>query len=285
MTIATTVENPQSPAEGKTIILINDGLRETFVPASSKQVQEAKELDADEPIERFIIPQQICKDGSGFASVGRITRITPFDAFGRRILEMQTSRGLEQVLQGVTEITPEWTKIECIDTPRLRFTWDMRIATSTIPRDTLSLILSKLVDPKNIEDRLKIVRLYIQSQRFKDAEDELQSIVQAFPGQQPRFVQMITLLHQMHARRGLDEIEKRMAAGQHQLSMSLLKNFPAEKVAGEVLQRVREMLDDYGRQEDRRQHTLKRLDELLAEVKDTASSFARPTSSKRSKPS
>ena len=268
-TIATTVENPQSPADGKSILLINDGLREIFVPTSLKQVQELKELE-DEPIERFIVPQQVCHNGSGFASVGRIVRITPFDAFGHRVIEMQTNRGIESVLQGVTEITPEWTKIECIDTPRLRFTWDMRIATNTIPRDTLSLILSKLVDPTNIEDRLKVVRLYIQSQRFKDAEDELQSIVEAFPGQQPRFVQMITLLHQMHARRGLEEIEKRMAAGQHQLSLSLLNNFPAEKVAGEVLQRVREMLADYQRQEDQRLHTLKRLDELLAEVKDTA---------------
>lgn len=269
-TISTTVENPQSPAEGKSIILVNDGLREIFVPASPKQVQEVNERDADEQVERFIIPQQVCVGGSQFASVGRIVKITPFDVFGHRSIEMQTNRGIEAVLQGVTEITPEWTKLECIQTNNLRFTWDMRIATNTIPRDTLAVILSKQIDQKNIEDRLKVVRLYIQSQRFKDAEDELGSILQAFPDQQARFQQMVVLLHQMHARRGLEEIEKRMAAGQHQLTMSLLQNFPAEKVAGEVLQRVREMLDDYKKQEERRLLAIRRLEELLEQVKDTA---------------
>ena len=45
----------------------------------------------------------------------------------------------------------------------------MRIATSSIPRDTLHKILLKQIDPKNVEHYKKIARFYLQCERYEEA--------------------------------------------------------------------------------------------------------------------
>lgn len=263
--ISTLVVNPQGAnAAANDIVLIDDGLRQVYQPF--RQVTETNELDAGEPVESFIIPQQVCDNGAGVATVGPIVRVTPFDEYGRRILAMRTQRGVEEVIQGITEITPEWTKIECVDTLKIRYTWDMRIATSSIPRDMLSMILHKQVDPKNLDQRLKVVRLYLQSERFKDAEQELQGIVADFPQQQAQYQPTIVRLQQLHARRILEEIEKRRDVGQDELCLAMLKSFPAQNVAGVILQRVRGMLDEYEGNEKRIRTAIAKIDELLGNL-------------------
>ena len=76
----------------------------------------------------------------------------------------------------ITEITPEWTKVEGVT-----YMWDMRIDTHTIPQEQLHKILWKLIDPKQIEDRKKIARFDLQSERYKDARAELEGILKDFP--------------------------------------------------------------------------------------------------------
>ena len=53
----------------------------------------------------------------------------------------------------------------------------MRIATSSIPRQQLSKILYQALDPKDADQRLRVVRLYLQSERYNDARDELNPAV------------------------------------------------------------------------------------------------------------
>ena len=66
-------------------------------------------------------------------------RVTPFDEFGRRIFEMQGKEGVIPVVQGITEITPTYAKVEGLAGPKA-IVWDQRIATSSIPRDVLDKI-------------------------------------------------------------------------------------------------------------------------------------------------
>ena len=89
-------------------------------------------------------------------------RVQPFDEFGRRIFTMPHRQGPFDVVQGITELTPEWAKVEGIS-----HVWDMRIATSSIPCDTLHKILLKQIDPKNIEHYKKIARFYIQKRALQ----------------------------------------------------------------------------------------------------------------------
>ena len=64
------------------------------------------------------------------------------------------------------------------------------------------------IDPTRPDERLKIVRLYVQSERYKDAREELESIVTDFPDLKELEIE-VRSLRQMGARRLLKEIEMR----------------------------------------------------------------------------
>jgi hypothetical protein len=59
--------------------------------------------------------------------------------------------------------------------------WDMRLATSSIPRETLSRILSTSVKKEDLEGRLQLVRLYMEGERYRDAGNELEQVLKDFP--------------------------------------------------------------------------------------------------------
>lgn len=269
--LASVIDSPKAANLAKTMVLVDDGLRRVYVP--QRQVQSVNELDAGDPIEKFDIPQHISEAGNRVAAVGEIFGFTEFDEYGRRVIRIDTNQGPQAIIQGITEITPEWTKLECVDAEGIHYVWDMRIATNTIPRAVLGRILEKRVDPKSLDQRLKIVRLYIQSERFKDAELELQQLLGDFPNlppdQKALFEQTGVRLRQTSARRVLDEIEARRKAGQHRLAYSLLQSFPTEKVAGETLQAVSGLVKEYDQAEARGKLALRRFDELLRDIKDS----------------
>lgn len=243
--IASMGANPLNPGavagqvKVEQIVFVDDDLRRVFF--SSMQVQAIAPRQTTH--ERIRIEQRVAGGSRRVAAVGPIIRVTPFDEHGRRIFSMNTGQGPVHVVQGVTEITPTYTKVEGL-LGRNSYVWDMRVATSSIPRETLSKILMRQIDPQNADDRLRLVRLYIQAERFRDAREELEAVIADFPALADLQKQVVAL-HQMSSRRLIQEIELRRAAGQHALAYSMLDQFPAEGVAGEILLQVRDMLDQY----------------------------------------
>lgn len=247
------------------ILVLDDGLRRTFL--SKRLVREVNET-ANSPGERIYVRQNVAQNGSKIGGVGPILEITPFDQFGRRIFSMRASGGPLHVVQGITEVTPTWTRVQGLE-GRRSYVWEMRIATSSIPRETLSKILSGSINTQQVDDRLKIVRLYIQSERYEDARAELEGIINDFPDQQ-ELQDLVRALRQMGARRLLQEIEMRATAGQHRLAQGLLAQFPSEGVAGEVLQKVREIQENYKAQQARGVLLLKEINANLDKLQDPA---------------
>lgn len=247
------------------ILFTNDDLRRTFV--SKRQVQKYLE-DEGQLQEKFTVHQKILRSGRSVRSVGPVIEIQPFDEFGRRIFTFNTVAGPVNVIQGITLITPQWSKVE-----GLNYIWDMRIATSSIPRDILHKILIKQIDPKKIEHRKRIASFYLQSERYQQAREELEAILKDFPDH-PEIKQQLTptirALRQMGAQQLLKELRLRRGAGQHRLVMEKLKVFPSEGVAGEILQEVREMVQEYDTLDARGKETLEQFDAELAKIKDTA---------------
>ncbi len=143
----------------------------------------------------------------------------------------------------------------------------MRIATSSIPRDTLSRILSTAVRRDDLEGRLQVVRLYLQSERYRDAGTELEQIVKDFP-ERKDLEQDIRQLRQLAARLILREIELWADAGQHQRARHFLENFPSEGVAGETLAEVRERMDKYAAEDARRKNVLEELEAQVGKIAD-----------------
>jgi len=248
------------------IVLFDDDLRRVFV--SSNQIASVAE---SEPVthERIRIRQRVAQGPQTIGGVGPIIRITPFDEWGRRIFTMNTARGSIDVVQGITLITPTYCKVEGLLGGTNSYKWSSRIRTSSIPRQTLSKILMNQIDPKNPDDRLRIVRLYIQAERDKDAQLEVASIIKDFPDIEG-MDRLVKELRQSHARRLIKELRTRAKAGQHGLAINMAKNFPVKGVADETLLSVQEILGEFNEQASLGQKTLDLFDKLVVAINDEA---------------
>lgn len=244
--IGTNVFGSSSPGgvDVRSIFMLDDGLRRTYFSTYQKEAMR----EQIETLERIQLRQPVARRGDLVGAVGPLFRSpTPFDEYGRRTISLMTAKGRTEVVQGITEITPIYTKVQGLQADRA-YVWDMRIATSSIPRATLSSILRTHLSDQDVDERLSIVRLYLQARRFDDAEAELRSAIDDFPELKDLETQLRSL-HQQHAQQRLDEIKLRRAAGQHLLATGWLQNFPELDVAGELLLEVRELIANYADQQ------------------------------------
>ncbi len=107
----------------------------------------------------------------------------------------------------------------------------------------------------------------MQAERYFDARAELEQVMKDFPNEEgPK--EAIGGLRQLAARVLLKEVLARKAAGQHKTAYNYLKNFPGQGVANTILQQVREELDGYTKLNEQRDATIKRLRELIKEMKE-----------------
>ncbi|MBN2579276.1 MAG: tetratricopeptide repeat protein [Pirellulales bacterium] len=257
--------DPEGVGEVPLILLIDDGLRRTYIPLNF--VQEVREGDEKQVEEKFQIYQPVKRGGQTVRSAGPALRVQPFDEFGRRIYTMYARGGSGDVIQGITELTPHWAKVEGIS-----HVWDMRIATSSLPRDTLQKILLKQIEPENAEHVKKIARFYLQAERYEEAQKILEALLQKFPDR-PELKEQITAtvrsIRQLSAQRLLKELKLRRRAGQHRLVYEKLQQFPSRDVAGEILQGARVLIQDYDAKIARRKKILEQIDYLISRISST----------------
>jgi predicted esterase len=275
--IAKLADNPlKSKGEEVALItLVDDELRRVFLPTS--QILRITEVETGEIPEQIAIRQAVARSGSRINRVGPIVKISPFDQFGRRTFTMMSEKGPLDVVQGVTKITPLWTRVEGLITKgKTPLIWDMRLATSSLPRDQLHAILARYIDPKNLEQRLRVVRLFLQQDRYLDAQKELEGVIKDFPDQKD-LEKQVQSLRQLYARSIVREIDVRRQAGQHNLARALLEKFPTEDVAGETLEQVREMLGHY-------KHTVRQIEELLSNLKAVVDQIEDPSTKQKCQP-
>ncbi|WP_146574358.1 carboxylesterase family protein [Botrimarina hoheduenensis] len=246
------------------IVVIDDGLRRIYLHKSS--VREVLDESAEPSIRiRLKDWQNVAERGFSLGSIGAATRVTPFNEYGRRIFETLTADGPIAVVQGVTEVTPVYTRVQGLRADPRTYVWDQRLATSSIPRDTLERILQNAVPRDDLDARLQVVRLYLQAERYRDSRRELEAVQRDFANRPTatgvNFADEIRTLRRLSAQRLLDEIRLRRDAGQYQLAATLLESFPAEGVPGETLRAVRELLDEIDTQREQREQALQSLRE------------------------
>ena len=263
-------DNPiQVPGQGgqakaTPILLIDDDLRRVFVPKLSL----ASVINpAAEPMVRIDLSkwQNVARAGGTIGSVGPSLGISPFDKFGRRIYEMQTLDGPLAVVQGITMLTPRYAKVEGLRGQPRQIVWDMRLATSSIPKDVLAEILSNAVSKDNPQDWLQIVSFYLQAERYGYAQRELEQLIRRFPKMKNLQTEVLNL-RQLWAQRLLKELELRREAGQHKLVDRLLEKFPDEGVASETLQQVRETFERYAKDANQLLKAEEQLQALVAKL-------------------
>lgn len=246
------------------ILIVDDGLRRTYV--ATRDLQPTPPTEEEKTV-RFRLWQNVADHGGYLASVGPRLGAEPWDPFGRRTFHMQSPDGPLSIIQGITEITPLYVRIEGLTGARRPVQWDMRLATSSVPRDQLTAMLHQLIDDNDYEGRLQIVQLYLQAERYPEASKELQEVLADFPDRD-ELKDNLRQLRQLAARSILKELEMRRQAGQDNLVQTLLPNFPAEEVAGETLQQVRQVLNEYEQLAARRELYFTRLEEEVGKIKD-----------------
>jgi len=256
--------DPEGAGPLNLILLMDNDLCRTFV--SKRLLQEVRQDALGQGEEKFNIPQRELHSGQTIRSVGPAMRLQPFDEFGRRIFTMYTVRGPVDIIQGITELTPHWAKVEGIT-----HVWDMRIATNSIPRDVLHKILLKQINPQDIEQQKKIARFYLQSERYGEARKILDNLLAANPDRKDLKEQLapsIRAIKQLSAQLLLTELKLRREAGQYALVWDALKRFPSDEVGGDILQGVSDMLQDLETKAARRAKVLEKIHDLLSKISD-----------------
>ena len=222
------------------VTFVDDRLRRTFFHKNNLAT-------APRPIvfrpERIRLAQDVQSAGRRVAGIGSMIP-GPFDDRGRRLVTMRDADGMFHVLQGITEVNPTCLILEGLagENP---YQWTMSVATSSAPAAELNRFFASHLDQGNLDERLRVVRLYAQADRYKDARDELMRAIQDF-SEIAELQDQLNALNQQWAKQLVQEIKVRAdSAGQHQLAYRMLKTFPAEGVATETLLEVRSMLRDY----------------------------------------
>jgi len=255
------------PSPITNILVCDDELTRTMV--AKRQVARTEESPVDLGVERIRIPQPVPEKGRRVIGIGAALRATPFDEFGRRILALDTAGGRVDVVQGITEITPRWTRIEGIVTEQ-PILLDMRVATSTLPRDVLRRVIEQHIDRTNPDERLRVVRLLIQGERYEEARRELEGVLADFPTLSGLDDQRRRLA-EFTARQILAELALRGRSGQDRLAMRLLESFPTDNLGSETLEAIREARERYRERLQQARDLVARLEKLLAGIEDEGS--------------
>ena len=255
-----------SPGQVFSIWMVDDGLRRTYIDklAMVAEVNAVQELH-----ESIVLFQPAPLGGKTVAGIGPILEVSPFNDFGRRIVNLRGPEGNPlSIIQGISEINARYAKVEGLkSTPS--YLWDMRIATDSIPAAELRSILATRIDQTNYDRRLEVVRFYIECQRLGEARQELERAIRDFPND-PR---LSTQLQALVARQGtqlLDEAKLRRDAGQYQLATDILRNFPLAEVAKVTRLEVQDSLDSIDGRVNEGRRMITQLQEQIEALGDGA---------------
>ena len=246
------------------IVVINDGLRRIFV--SKFRIAETISTDLEESLARFRIrrtPAEVGRGKGRLAPFMSFSEYEPFDEFGRRIVVVN---GQTPVEQAITEINPRYVTIASRG-----MIWDMRIATNSLSQNTITRILMKQINAKDIEDRKRIVQFYIQSERYREARAELAAILEDFGSNERVMQELLPLqrnLGQLETEQIRQELVLRRRAGQYEYSKPFLTDFPTEQATVETLQAVRNMIEEDSQYEQWRERLMAALYGYVDQVEE-----------------
>lgn len=222
--------------------------------------------------EEFIIPQpKIQISSTGKPKGIYLLSAGDFDEFGHRICTITTGINPKPrfVFQGITKITPRYFVVSCLNERNAAsLTWEMRMSTSTLPRETLSRLLRHQV--KNREDlagRLRIVSFYRQAEMYNAAMLELKAIIRDFPEQRELRKKEIQALAAALSKYQIRQIRSLLGVGQYQNAQKLIDGFKERQVDDETLVELADLESDTTKIAGERTAILKKLGEFVAILK------------------
>ncbi|MCO8124197.1 alpha/beta hydrolase [Stieleria sp. TO1_6] len=251
--IASLNENPfQAGGRGeiktRPILLVDDGLRRVYVHHRGMVAGARQDVRG---VERTIeLKQAVPLGGKAVQGIGDILGATDFNSYGRRTLSVRGPEGTAiEIDQGITELNARYAKLEALKA-KPAYQWDMRVATSSIMPQTLQAIFRQRIDQADYDQRLMVVRFFIESGRLRVAEEELSRTIRDFPDQKDMEAQLIGIV-QGQARQLIDEAVRRAEVGQVDYARQVFSRFPMDAVGSTTRERVKialEKLDETDQQ-------------------------------------
>lgn len=268
--LASISENPfQAAARGgevetRPLWVIDDGLRRTYLHQRA-MVASTPDVFVPQP-ERIDIEQPVPVSGRPLSTAGTIFRIGEFNEFGRRVLVMQGPEGPLTIIQGMTQITPDYVKLEALSAEH-DIVWESRIATDSVSDAVLESVFEHWAPAATLEGRLRIVQLFLQAERYAAARRQIDKAIAAYPDQAGLLEQRKALV-QRQARQILDEATLRAARGQPQLARRMLNGFPRQGIAREIQLQVADAIKQQDDEKALAAELVKQLRELIASLSD-----------------
>ncbi len=226
----------KSEVETRPIWLIDNGLKRVYV-YQHELVESHQPADAIAKA-KISLWQPVGDGGRNVVVAGSVLKKSPFNSMGRREIQIQSEVGAVPVIQGVSELTAVYARLDSLKGTNL--VWDMRMATTSIPPNELRTMLDgTLAGPDDLQGRLNLVRFYYELEYFDDAIREIDAAIPYAPDPAGLKLQRRTLL-QEQANQLLKEVMLREKAGQRRLALQILDEFPKTGVAEEIKIRLEE---------------------------------------------
>ncbi|MDR0328907.1 MAG: hypothetical protein LBI05_11490, partial [Planctomycetaceae bacterium] len=249
------------------IIVINDELRRVYL--SKSKIRNEDHSLSPRP-ETFRTGQSANYEGQEYFIPGTYSNSEPFDKFGRRLLKVRHSGGIVYVEQAIVELTPSYISVTSLRADNKPLNWNMRIATNAIPSEQITPILTNLIDPQKLDDRLKLVRFYLGGELYGNANAEMESIMHDWEDSteaQQRVRSMFQTVRQQMYQQILDELEFRWESGQYQFVRDYITELEQDpKLPERLLEPVRRFSRRYDETDQRCRDIVSALNELYEQL-------------------
>jgi predicted esterase len=255
--------NSGGPTEIYPYWMIDDDMRKYFVP--KRNVTNIIQGAEPASFEEYFFEQLASGRKFSIERVNGIFNVSSFKETARRTLSLNTAKGKIDVVQGITKLTPETATITS-----LTHLWEFQLSTSSIPPDDILAILHKQTDPKNTEQRLKLIRFLINASQYQRAQLEIDVMQRDFPDMQDRLKALSLSLRQLQAEQIAGELEMRHRAGQYSLVSKSLQKFPRDDVSASILRKIDDLALNYQAKYDQAEKVRSLLRDYEIHINDEA---------------
>ncbi len=254
-------QKSQGPVSGYPFTMVDAGPQRYYFSQSSRTVTE---ITLDDPyVEEFVIDLPPVRHGQGFGTIGGFLHVSPFSEFGRRTVKLQGAGKVLEFVQEISKIRPDYVEL----TAR-KYNWVYAVDTKTIPAEVLRKTISHTIDENSQEDRLAVVRFFIDCQNYREAQTELRRISADFADLKAKVEELRLVIRQLQATQAINEFKRRLKAGQYNLVYDSAKNkFPRQDINQASLQEVDRIIREHEQALEQIELVKSSLASLQAEVK------------------
>ena len=171
-----------------------------------------------------------------------VPQMSAFDQNGQAVVKLQLPQGkTEEIRIGVTRINRNMVEITS-----LTHDWTFGMALSALPDDVLYPgLLEHAVGFEDGGLRLNMVGMLTDAGRVRAAQALLNNVEAGFPGLSPQVQRERDILRERTATLILQELQRRMAAGQPTEAARYARRFPDDDLTPQVRVAVRNLIDSH----------------------------------------